>query len=153
MSTHGSLHASNIEYNSRCKHNTAEHAVNYPLKCKKCACMDFHSDFACLTCDGLWEHHEVLYETGDQRKMLKKKVGQEYLPLSTHQNIQKEVFNHEKYRMIPNKSLPSKNQQKVMQEKHKMLNPKQPSKQQQAKLKSPLGFIMKPRYPDFMTKK
>lgn len=40
-----------------------------------------------------------------------------------------------------------------MQEKHKLYNPKQPSKEEQAKLKSPLGFIIKPKYPEFMTKK
>jgi hypothetical protein len=34
-----------------------------------------------------------------------------------------------------------------MDEKHKKLNPKQPSKEEQAKLKSPLGFIIKPKYP------
>jgi hypothetical protein len=36
-----------------------------------------------------------------------KKVGEEYLPLSTHKHIQKEVFNKEKYSMIKDKSLPN----------------------------------------------
>jgi hypothetical protein len=49
--------------------------------------------------------------------------------------------------MIPNKSLPSKAKEKEMDEKHRKLNPKQPSKEEQAKLKSPLGFIIKPKYP------
>jgi hypothetical protein len=60
--------------------------------------------------------------------MLKKKVGEEYLPLSTHKNIQQEVFKNEKFSRIPNKSLPSKKEEKEMQEKHKLYNPKQPSK-------------------------
>lgn len=64
-----------------------------------------------------------------------------------HKNIQEEVFKQPKFRMIPNKSLPSKQQTKAMEEKHRQLNPKQPSKEEQSKLKSPLGFIMKPRYP------
>lgn len=85
--------------------------------------------------------------------MLGKKIGQDYLPLSTHKNIQQEVFKNEKFSRIPNKSLPSKKQDKEMEEKHKMLNPKQPSKEEQAKLKSPLGFIIKPKYPEFMMKK
>ena len=32
------------------------------------------------------------------------------------------------------------------------LNPKRPTLQEQAKLKSPLGFVMKPKYPDFLKK-
>lgn len=39
-----------------------------------------------------------------------------------------------------------------MDEKHKMLNPKQPTKEELAKIKSPLGFIIKPRYPEFLKK-
>ena len=97
---------------SRCKHTTEEHNCNYPLKCKKCGCYEFNSNFACLTCDGLWEHHEVIYETADERNMLNKTVGKDYLPLAKHEHIQKEVFNQEKYRMIPNRSLPSKQIQK-----------------------------------------
>ena len=72
----GDPHASINFVIHRCKHTTEEHSCNYPLKCKKCSCYDFNSNFACLTCDGLWEHHEVLYETADERKMLKKPIGQ-----------------------------------------------------------------------------
>lgn len=61
MSTLGVHPASNSLHNLRCKHNTDEHNFNHPLKCKKCNCYGFESNFACLTCDGLWEHHEVLY--------------------------------------------------------------------------------------------
>lgn len=35
---------------------------------------------------------------------------------------------------------------------HKKLNPRQPSKAENSKLKSPFGFIMQPKYPDFMKK-
>ena len=68
--------------------------------------MDFTSNFACLTCDGSWEDHDILYEMGEERKMLGKKVGEEYIPLSSHQHIQKEVFKKEKSAMIKGKSLP-----------------------------------------------
>jgi hypothetical protein len=44
----------------------------------------------------------------EDRKMAKKPTGEAYLPLATHQHIQKEVFNKEKYKMIANKSLPPK---------------------------------------------
>lgn len=69
------------------------------------------------------------------------------MPLSTHKHIQKEVFNNEKYSMIKGRSLPNgkqKEEQKQIQDK---LNPKRPTQAEQAKLKSPMGFIIKPKYP------
>lgn len=42
----------------------------------------------------------------------KKPIKEAYLPLSTHKNIQQEVFKKEKFKMIPNKSLPSKKEEK-----------------------------------------
>lgn len=69
------------------------------------------------------------------------------MPLSTHKHIQKEVFNNEKYSMIKGLSLPNgkqKEEQKQIQDK---LNPKRPTQAEQAKLKSPMGFIIKPKYP------
>ena len=67
--------------------------------------------------------------------------------MSGHKHIQQEVFKKDKYKKITNKSVPSKNEEKKMDEIHKKLNPKQPSKMEQAKLKSPFGFVMKPKYP------
>lgn len=69
------------------------------------------------------------------------------MPLSTHKHIQKEVFNNEKYSIIKGRSLPNgkqKEEQKQIQDK---LNPKRPTQAEQAKLKSPMGFIIKPKYP------
>lgn len=57
MWLNGNLLVSKLLINKRCKHTTEEHNFNYPLKCKKCSCYNFDSNFACLTCDGLWEHH------------------------------------------------------------------------------------------------
>jgi hypothetical protein len=42
----------------------------------------------------------------EDRQMQGKPVGEAYMPLSAHHNIQKEVFNKEKYSMIKGKSLP-----------------------------------------------
>ena len=69
------------------------------------------------------------------------------MPLSTHKHIQKEVFNNEKYSMIKGRSLPNgkqNNEKKQLQDK---LNPKRPTQAEQAKLKSPMGFIFQPKYP------
>ncbi len=44
--------------------------------------------------------------------IVKKSIKEAYLPLSTHKNIQQEVFKKEKFKMIPNKSLPSKKEEK-----------------------------------------
>jgi len=62
-----------------CKH---PHAVHDPVKtkCKECACRKFISDFACLSCDGKWEEHLVLYEDEEWRKELKKTCGGSFLP-------------------------------------------------------------------------
>jgi hypothetical protein len=84
--------------------------------------------------------------------MLGKKVGEEYLPLSTHQHIQKEVFNKEKYALVKGKSVPPVRKEKEQKEMHDKLNPKRPTLAEQAKMKSPLGFVFKPKYPAFLQK-
>jgi len=48
----------------------------------------------------------------EDRMMAKKPIRDAYLPLSTHKKIQQEVFKQEKFKMIPNKSLPSKQEEK-----------------------------------------
>lgn len=79
--------------------------------------------------------------------MLGKKTGQEYIPLSTHKHIQKEVFNNEKFSMIKGRSLPNGKQREEQKQIQDKLNPKRPTQAQQAKLKSPMGFIFQPKYP------
>ena len=55
--------------------------------------------------------------------------------------------------MIKGKSLPpGKKEEETMEAVHAKLNPKRPTKAEQAKLKSPLGIVMKPKYPDFLKK-
>ena len=85
--------------------------------------------------------------------MLKKAVGEEYLPLSGHKHIQKEVFNKEKYALVKGRSLPNGKQQIEKKEMHGKLNPKRPTLEEQAKIKSPFGFVFQPKYPEFMKKK
>jgi hypothetical protein len=48
----------------------------------------------------------------EDRIIVKKPIREAYLPLSTHKHIQEEVFKKEKFKMIPNKSLPSKKEEK-----------------------------------------
>lgn len=95
----------------------------------------------------------MLFEMGEDRQMAGKKVGEEYMPLAQHQHIQHEVFKKEKYSAIKGKSLPpTKAIMRKEEEMHAELNPKRPSKAEQAKLKSPLGFVFKPKYPEFLKK-
>jgi hypothetical protein len=54
--------------------------------------------------------------------------------------------------MIKGRSLPNGKQQAEKKEMHEKLNPKKPSMAEQAKLKSPFGFVFQPKYPDFMKK-
>jgi len=42
----------------------------------------------------------------EDRQMLGKKTGEDYIPLAQHQHIQKEVFKREKYTAVKGKSLP-----------------------------------------------
>lgn len=112
----------------KCKHNCEEHDVNYPLRCKSCkTCQGFNSNFACISCDDLWENHEVLYETVDDRRVSKKPVGKEYLPLAQNTNIQRIVFSKPKYKMVegPKETAEQTKTKKIRQQS---LNPKQPSK-------------------------
>ena len=60
---------------ARCKHNHEEHSATRPLRCLQCKCMNFASDFACISCDQLWEDHIVLYETDKERIDAGKPIG------------------------------------------------------------------------------
>lgn len=47
---------------------------------------------SCISCDRLWEDHEVLYETEPERRAAGKKTGPEFKPLSMNSNIQSMAF-------------------------------------------------------------
>lgn len=51
----------------KCKHLHDEHKPNHPMKCTKCGCYCFESDFACLNCELKWEEHETIFETEKER--------------------------------------------------------------------------------------
>lgn len=55
--------------------------------------------------------------------------------------------------MIPNQSLPSKQQDKMKEEVNQKLTLKRATKNELGTIKSPLGFVLKPKYPDFLYKK
>ncbi|EAS01192.2 hypothetical protein TTHERM_00318550 (macronuclear) [Tetrahymena thermophila SB210] len=87
----------------KCNHTHEDHMPNYPLRCTKCGnCDNFRAYFACISCDGAWEDHEVLYETEMERKQLGKKIRDDYKPLSTNSAIQYEVFENKNRSVDPN---------------------------------------------------
>lgn len=75
----------------RCKH---PHAVHDPVKtrCSECACSKFVGNFACLSCDGKWEEHEVLYEDEDLRRELGKTAREDFYPMADVPEIQAEFL-------------------------------------------------------------
>lgn len=74
-----------------CTHTHEDHAPNNPNKCK-CGCYGFQSDFACLTCDKKWEDHDTLYELESERAQLGKTIREQFKPLSSHPEIQRETM-------------------------------------------------------------
>ena len=50
------------------------------------------SDFCCISCDQKFEEHYTLYETEKERQMAGKPVREEYYPLASNPEIQKETF-------------------------------------------------------------
>jgi len=76
-----------------CKH---PHPVHDPVKdktrCRECNCSRFIGNFACLSCEGKWEEHEVLYEDEQTRKECGKAVGEDFYPLADVPDIQKEFL-------------------------------------------------------------
>lgn len=97
------------EWRAKCKcgHGHDCHAPNNPTKCKKCSCFDFYCDFACISCDDRWEHHETIYEYEHDRLMEKKKVGEAWLPLAMNAELQGLIFDPEKRKALPNYNRPS----------------------------------------------
>ena len=76
----------------KCKHNHIEHACNHPQMCKKCNCVGFNPDYGCVGCDRKWEDHDILYESEQERRILKKSIGKEFLPYAQNLEIQQMVM-------------------------------------------------------------
>lgn len=49
--------------------------------------MMVHNFFRCISCDGKWESHIILYETEPERQQEKKKIRDDYFPLSANKEI------------------------------------------------------------------
>ena len=65
-----------------CKHSHLEHTPTPPYRCNTCQCANFISDFACLSCDRKFEDHETIYETEKERKLERKTIREDYMPLA-----------------------------------------------------------------------
>jgi hypothetical protein len=76
----------------KCKHTHVEHKANRPNKCQQCSCYQFESDFACIGCDQKAEEHSTLYETEKEREAQGKPIRQEYYPLASNPEIQRETM-------------------------------------------------------------
>lgn len=76
----------------KCKHTHEEHKATQPPKCTKCACYSFQSDFCCIGCDKMFEDHETLYETEQERARMGKPVRRDYYPLASNPQIQQETM-------------------------------------------------------------
>jgi hypothetical protein len=68
----------------KCKHNHEEHNSKPPHKCSGCSCFGFEGDFACISCDGLWEEHETTWETEKERRDNGRATMEDYLPLANN---------------------------------------------------------------------
>jgi hypothetical protein len=91
----------------KCRHGHDSHNPNYPRGCKKCGCSSFHSDFACISCDGKWEDHITLYEFEHDRVMAKKKVGQDFQPLGAGTELHNLMFDPKLRKELPNFNRPA----------------------------------------------
>ena len=69
-----------------------EHAAVRPHKCKTCGCYDFQSDFACISCNENFEEHETIYETEKERQLEGKPIREDFLPLASNPEVQKETM-------------------------------------------------------------
>lgn len=70
----------------KCKHDHTEHKPN-EKKCKKCSCFRFMADFCCVSCEKKQEEHQTIYETEEERKMLKLPVQVHFMPLVENRDI------------------------------------------------------------------
>ena len=67
--------------------------TGYPTPCLAIVWFSrFIGNFACLSCDGKWDEHLVLYEDEELRKELGKPVGDAFYPLSDVPEIQQEFL-------------------------------------------------------------
>ena len=83
------------------------------MKCKECSCAKFVSNFACLSCDGKWEEHVVLYEDEELRRELGKPVGEAFFPLADCPDIQAEYIRQLEEEKVENNNNSNNNNNEV----------------------------------------
>ncbi len=66
----------------KCKHGWNEHSVEKFMKCNACTCFNFNSNFCCVVCDKFWQDHHMNYELEHDRLMLKKPIGNDFIPFA-----------------------------------------------------------------------
>lgn len=72
----------------KCHHAWDEHSAEKFLRCLKCNCFSFNSNFCCVVCNKFWQDHEMLYELEHERYMNKKAIGVDFLPFSEMTEMQ-----------------------------------------------------------------
>ena len=75
----------------KCKH---DHTTHNPvsLKCNKCSCREFISDYLCVVCDSHQEEHDTIFENESERRNENLSIGKDYLPLAEAPGLQELVF-------------------------------------------------------------
>ena len=76
----------------KCKHTHEEHSCKMTRRCKKCGCFEFAADFACLSCDGAYHDHELVYQLEHDRMQAGKPIREAFYPLSDTPAIQAEFI-------------------------------------------------------------
>jgi hypothetical protein len=80
----------------KCKHSWTEHNGDVFFNCKLCSCHSFNSNFCCVVCDKFWQDHEMLYELEHERYMIKKQIGEDFMPFSEMPEISGALFKFNK---------------------------------------------------------
>lgn len=82
------------EWKPKCKCGL-DHTDHDPVTLSgKGGCYTFQSDFCCINCDGMWEDHETVIELEHERMQAGKPIQEDFLPLATSPDIQKETLKH-----------------------------------------------------------
>ena len=76
----------------KCKHQWDEHDAENALRCKKCNCFTFNSNFCCVVCDQFWQDHEMLWELEHERYMNKRAIGDDYIPFAEIPDIHNALY-------------------------------------------------------------
>jgi hypothetical protein len=76
----------------KCKHQWDEHDAENLLRCEKCNCYSFNSNFCCVVCNKFWQDHEMLWELEHERYMEKRAIGEDYIPFAEIPDIHNALY-------------------------------------------------------------